>query len=170
MKMLQVWTNWRIGKEFYCECMKFVQRTNSDVLRYTQCVGNDLKALAEETHLACSLWISLWAEPLALMCCLLVLMVLHWDKMHSSHPLKTVEELPLWLSRLRTGPSVCEDVASPLALFSGLRISCCHSCSVGCRSGSSTELLWLWCRPAAAAPFWPLAQELPFATDESFNR
>ena len=24
-------------------------------------------------------------------------------------------------------------------------------------------LLWLWCRPAAAAPIWPLAWELPYA-------
>ena len=24
-------------------------------------------------------------------------------------------------------------------------------------------LLWLWCRPAAAAPIWPLAQKLPYA-------
>ena len=26
-------------------------------------------------------------------------------------------------------------------------------------------LLWLWCRPAAAAPFQPLAWELPCATN-----
>ena len=26
------------------------------------------------------------------------------------------------------------------------------SCSVGCKDGSDLVLLWLWCRPAAAAP------------------
>ena len=26
------------------------------------------------------------------------------------------------------------------------------SCSVGCRRGSDPKLLWLWCRPTAAAP------------------
>ena len=26
-------------------------------------------------------------------------------------------------------------------------------------------LLWLWRRPAAVAPIWPLAQELPYAAD-----
>ena len=35
---------------------------------------------------------------------------------------------------------------------------------VGCRSGSDTELLWLWCRAAAAAPIRPLAWERPCAT------
>ena len=38
------------------------------------------------------------------------------------------------------------------------------SCSVGCRCSSNLALLWLWCRPAAAAPIWPLAWEPPFAT------
>ena len=31
-------------------------------------------------------------------------------------------------------------------------------------------LLWLWCRPAAAAPVWPLAQELPHAMGASLIR
>ena len=37
------------------------------------------------------------------------------------------------------------------------------SCGVGCRCGSDPELLWLWCRLAAAAPIQPLAWELPYA-------
>ena len=32
------------------------------------------------------------------------------------------------------------------------------------RCGLDLVLLWLWCRLAAAAPFQPLAQELPCAT------
>ena len=34
---------------------------------------------------------------------------------------------------------------------------------VGCGCGSDPALLWQWCRPAAAAPMWPLAGELPYA-------
>ena len=37
------------------------------------------------------------------------------------------------------------------------------SCGVGCRHGSDSELLWLWCRLAAVAPIQPLARELPYA-------
>ena len=37
------------------------------------------------------------------------------------------------------------------------------SCGVGLRRGWDLELLWLWCRPAAVAPFKPLVWELPFA-------
>ena len=37
------------------------------------------------------------------------------------------------------------------------------SCGVGCRHGLDPVLLWLWCRPAAAAPIQLLAWELPFA-------
>ena len=38
------------------------------------------------------------------------------------------------------------------------------SCGVARRCGSDPMLLWLWCRPAAVAPFRPLAWELPYAT------
>ena len=37
------------------------------------------------------------------------------------------------------------------------------SCGVGRRCGSGPELLWLWCRLVAAAPFRPLAWEPPCA-------
>ena len=37
------------------------------------------------------------------------------------------------------------------------------SCGVGCRRGSDTELLWLWCRPAATALVRPLVWEPPYA-------
>ena len=51
-----------------------------------------------------------------------------------------------------------------LTLLSGLRICCC--CDLWCRSqmGLDPELLWLWCRPAAVAPIWPLAWEAPYVT------
>ena len=35
------------------------------------------------------------------------------------------------------------------------------TCGVGCRCSLYPTLLWLWCRPAAAAPIGPLAWELP---------
>ena len=37
------------------------------------------------------------------------------------------------------------------------------NCGVGHRRGLDPELLWLWCRLAAAAPIQPLAWEPPHA-------
>ena len=37
------------------------------------------------------------------------------------------------------------------------------SCGVGQKRGSDPALLWLWCRPAAIAPFQPLAWESSYA-------
>ena len=34
---------------------------------------------------------------------------------------------------------------------------------VGRRSGSDPTLLWLWCRPVATAPIWPLDWEPPYS-------
>ena len=39
------------------------------------------------------------------------------------------------------------------------------SCGVGRRRGSDPALLWLWCRPAVAAPIRPLAWEPPYAKE-----
>ena len=50
-----------------------------------------------------------------------------------------------------------------LALLSGLRIQSCHKPQPSHRCGSEPVLLWLWRRPAAAAPIQPLAGELPYA-------
>ena len=38
------------------------------------------------------------------------------------------------------------------------------SCGVGRKLGSDLTLLWLWYRPVATAPIWPLAWEPPHAT------
>ena len=41
---------------------------------------------------------------------------------------------------------------------------------IHCLCGSDLALLWLWCRPAPAAPLRPLAWELPYAVgDEDFR-
>ena len=44
------------------------------------------------------------------------------------------------------------------------------SCGVGRRHGSGLVLLWLWCRPAAAALIGPLAWELPHAVGAALKR
>ena len=41
---------------------------------------------------------------------------------------------------------------------------------VGCRCSLDHEFLWLWYRPAAVAPIWPLAWEPPYATDVAFKK
>ena len=44
------------------------------------------------------------------------------------------------------------------------------SCGVGRRCGLDLALLWLWCRPAAAALIRPLAWEPPYATGAALKR
>ena len=44
------------------------------------------------------------------------------------------------------------------------------TCGVGGRHDSDPALLWLWCRPAAVAPIWPLAWEPPYATGVGLKR
>ena len=44
------------------------------------------------------------------------------------------------------------------------------SCGVGHRCGLETELLWPWCRLAAAALVGPLAWEHPYATGAALKR
>ena len=44
------------------------------------------------------------------------------------------------------------------------------SCGVGHGLGSDPAWLWLWCRPAAAAPIRPLAWELPCAAGPALKK
>ena len=41
---------------------------------------------------------------------------------------------------------------------------------ISCRCGVDLALLWLWCRPAAAAPIWPLTWEPPYAAGAALKR
>ena len=44
------------------------------------------------------------------------------------------------------------------------------SYGVGRRHSSDLALLWLWCRPAAAAMIRPLAQELPYSVSAALKK
>ena len=60
--------------------------------------------------------------------------------------------------------SIHEDLGSipglaPVGWGSGIAMHC----GGGRRCGSDPTLPWLWCRPAAVAPIWPLAWEPPYA-------
>ena len=44
------------------------------------------------------------------------------------------------------------------------------SYGVGHRCSLDSELLWLWCKPTAIAPIWPLTWELPYAAGAALKR
>ena len=44
------------------------------------------------------------------------------------------------------------------------------SWGVGCTRGLDLAWLWLWCRPAAAAPIRPLAWEPPYAVHMALTK
>ena len=52
----------------------------------------------------------------------------------------------------------------------GLGSGVALSCGVGRRHGLDPALLWLWCRPAAAALIRPLAWEPPHAVGVTLKR
>ena len=57
-----------------------------------------------------------------------------------------------------------------LALLSGLGIRRCRELWCRLQTWLDPALLWLWCRPAAAAPIRPLAWEFPYATDVALKK
>ena len=65
-----------------------------------------------------------------------------------------------WLRNLTRNHEV---VGSIPGLLSGLRIQRCHELWCRLQTWSDPTLLWLWCRPVAAAPIRPLAWEPPYA-------
>ena len=90
------------------------------------------------------------AYHLAMHCFIVLFSLLFVYLIILDNNLNISEVFPLWLSSLRTQ-------------------SCC-SFGIGCRCSSALALLWLWHRPAAAAPIWPRAQELPYATGTATKR
>ena len=63
-----------------------------------------------------------------------------------------------------------EDVGSIPGLTQCLRSSVAMTCGVGHRRGSDLVLLWLWYRPAAAAPIRLLAWKPPYAAGAALKR
>ena len=57
-----------------------------------------------------------------------------------------------------------------LALLGGSGSGVAMSCGIGSRCGLDLVLLWLWCRPAAAAPIQPLPQKLSYATGVALKK
>ena len=77
----------------------------------------------------------------------------------------------MWLSGLRTWHSVHVDVDSIPGLAQWVQDPVlAASWGLHHRCGSDLILPWQWCRPAAAAPTWPLAQELPYAAGMTLKR
>ena len=67
--------------------------------------------------------------------------------------------------------SVCEDKSSIPGLAQWVQgSSVAMNCGVGHRCGLDPVLLWLWWRLGAAAPVWPLAWVLPYATSVALKR
>ena len=67
-------------------------------------------------------------------------------------PKKIILGVPIVAQRVKNPPNICEDLGSIPGLaqwVKGLVLPQGHS--VGCRCVSGLEVLWLWCRPAAAA-------------------
>ena len=71
--------------------------------------------------------------------------------------------VPVVAQRKRIRQGTMRLRAQSLASLGGLRIRCGCGCGVGRRRGSDPVLLWLWWRPAAAAPISPPAWDPPCA-------
>ena len=67
------------------------------------------------------------------------------------------QQKQIWLASMRTW-------VWSLASLSGLRIQHCRELWCRWKTQLWSEVLWLWCRPAAVAPIQPLAWEPPYVT------
>ena len=89
----------------------------------------------------------------------------HYAKRKKSDTEGCILGVPIVAQQVSNLTSIYEDAGSNPDLAQRVRgCDADQSCGVACRCGSDLALLWLWCRPAAAAPIQPLAWELPYAT------
>ena len=79
-------------------------------------------------------------------------------------------EFLLWLSGSQTRLVPTRMWVQSLALLHGLRVRCCRELWCRFRHCSDPEWLWLWCRPAAAAPIQPLTWEPPGAAGAALKK
>ena len=77
----------------------------------------------------------------------------------------------MWFSRIRTQHSVSEDAGSIPSLTQWFKnLALLQAVAIGRRCRSDLALLWLWCKPAAAALIQPLEWELPYTTGLAIKR
>ena len=86
---------------------------------------------------------------------------------------KYTSGVPVVAQQVKNPSSIHEDVGLIPGLAQWVKgSSTAISCCIGHRCSSDPALLWLWlwCRPAAAAPIWLLSWELPYATGVALKR
>ena len=77
----------------------------------------------------------------------------------------------MWLSGNKTEQDREVKASIPgLIQWLGVWFCCELWCGIGRRHDLDPALLWLWCRPAAAALILPLAWELPYAAGVDVKR
>ena len=85
-----------------------------------------------------------------------------WFKGHFLRVPSVTQKINTW------SPGRCSFDPWPHSVGFGSGIA--QSCGIGHRCDSDPVLLWLGNRPAAAAPIWPLAQELPYVAGVAVKR
>ena len=82
----------------------------------------------------------------------------------------TSPRVPIVAQWVKDPHCLSEDVDSIPGLAQWVKIQWCRK--LWCRSQMQLRsiVVWLWCRPAAAAPIWPLAQELPYTTGTALKK
>ena len=78
--------------------------------------------------------------------------------------------IPFVARQVKNPTNIHEDVGSIPGLAQCKDLALPQAASVDCGCSSDLALLWLWCRPAAAAPVGPLAWELKYATGVALKK